>query len=193
MRIKILALITITSLLNACLVVTVNNSDNKKQDPPKTDFPPKPGPHHKCLALSEGTWDVTTKFVAMPNQPESKGVDTSKLTCNGLWLVTEHKSLSKDFPYLGHGFFGYDPHKKKHVGAWISSMQNFIDLPEGECENSCKKVTYWSEFKDPMTGKMAKGKWVTEFIDNDTFTLTISITQDGKEQVEIVNTYKRRK
>src|SRR6266850_889102 len=71
---------------------------------------PKPSAQHADLARGEGTWDASVEIsMGPPGTPPqvSKGVETDRLCCGGLWMITEFKSNPGSSPFEGHGITGY--------------------------------------------------------------------------------------
>ncbi len=159
-------------------------------------LPPKPGPEHALLARGAGTWDATVAFkVGPPGAPAqvSKGVETRRVCCGGLWLVTDFKSIAPAAPFEGHGFIGYDPLKKRYVAGWIDTDQTRPMLSEGAFDAAGKVMT--------MKGRMDRGagepvSWteVETWKDPDHRVFTMAMSgADGVESEVFTITYARRK
>jgi len=156
---------------------------------------PKPGPEHELLKADVGDWDATVEMAAAPGAPASvsKGVETVRLTCGGLWQVSEFKSEMMGQPFEGRGTMGFDSTKKKYVGVWVDSMSVGLGLSESTYDAAKKTMTSWMEGPD-MTGKVTKMKAVTEWKGADARTFTMYATApDGKEVTAMKITYTRRK
>jgi hypothetical protein len=150
---------------------------------------PKPGPEHEHLKKLEGTWDATIKFMG----GESKGTMTYKMDLGGFWLLSNFQADFGGQKFQGRGADGYDPIKKKFVGAWIDSMSPSLMVSEGTLDKSGKVLTMTGEGPG-MDGKMTKMKMVSEMKDDDNVIFTMSSPgKDGKDQVMMTITYKRRR
>ena len=158
---------------------------------------PKPGPEHQVLKADEGTWDAVIEFVPGPGAPAmtSKGVETDRMSCGGLCLVTDFKGeMVPGTSFEGHGVSTWDPAKKKYVGSWTDSMSQGLAVSEGAWDPASKQMTGWMEGPD-MTGKVVKMKSVVEYRDNgNTRVMTMNGPgPDGKEVQMMKITYTRRK
>jgi hypothetical protein len=150
---------------------------------------PKPGPEHDLLKRLEGSWEATVK--AGPE--ESKGTMTYKMEMGGLWLVSSFKSNFGGMKFEGKGLDSYDAAKKKFVGVWVDSMMTAPMITEGTFDKEGKVLTMTGEGPG-LDGKPAKLKMVTELKDNDTQVFTMfAPDKDGKDQVAMTITYKRKK
>ncbi|MCI0587314.1 MAG: DUF1579 domain-containing protein [Planctomycetes bacterium] len=157
---------------------------------------PKPGPEHAVLAKQAGSWDAEIVMAGSPEMPggmKSKGSETCRLLQGGLWLLSDFQGEMMGMPFHGHGISGYDPEKKKTVGAWVDSMGTHLGTFEGDADPTGKKQT--SMMMAPgMTGEMVKHTMVHTWIDDDTRTFKMSLPgPDGKDFEAMTITYKRRK
>jgi hypothetical protein len=157
-----------------------------------------PGPQHKMLEASVGTWDAEVKMWMKGPTGEptvSKGVSENKMVLGGRYLQQDFTSEMMGQPFVGTGFTGYDNFNKKYIGFWIDNMSTAMLLQEGVLEKDGKTMTMWGKMDDPSTGEKGKKvKYVARFIDNDTQifeTYDVSTYGDKKPTMEI--TYKRRK
>jgi Protein of unknown function (DUF1579) len=159
------------------------------------DMPPmpKPGPEHQILKEDEGTWAATVE-VFMPGAPAmtSKGMETNRIGCGGLCLISDFKSDMMGMPFEGHGTTVYDPAKKKYVGSWSDSMSAGMMLGESTYDAATKTVTGWMEGPD-MTGKVTRSKSVVEYKDGTRVMSMYTTGPDGKEGLTMRITYARQK
>ncbi len=159
----------------------------------------RPTPHHELLKKDVGTWDATmTCYMAGPEtEPQTfKGVEVNTLMDGGLWLVSDFQGEFAGEPFRGHGFFGYDPVKQKHVGTFIDSMNAQMMLMEGTFDEPTSTLTLYSKGTDPATGKPVETKTVSTYKEEDsrTFTMFMKGEDTGNEFVKMmVIDYKRRK
>jgi hypothetical protein len=150
---------------------------------------PKPGPEHARLKRAEGIWEATVKFA----DGESKGTMTYKMDLGGLWLVSEFEGEFGGMKFRGRGLDTYDPAKKKYINIWADSMSTSPMIMEGTADKDGKVVTYLGEGPG-ADGKPRKFKSVIENKDDDTMVFTMSSPdKDGKDQVMMTITYKRKK
>jgi hypothetical protein len=158
------------------------------------DMPPMPtpGPEHEVLKKDVGTWDATVEML-MPPSPPSKGTEVNTLGPGGLWLIGDFKSEMMGAPFQGHSVTGWDPAKKKYVGAWVDSMSTAIAVTESTYDAASRSMTGWIEAPGP-DGRPMKMKAVSQLKDDDTRVFTMYMPgPDGKEAASMRITYKRRK
>jgi hypothetical protein len=156
--------------------------------------PIEPSAEHEQMAREAGMWDAEIKMwhTADSEPMVSKGTETNKMF-GQYWLLSEFKSNFGGQPYEGRGQFGYDPVAKKCVGSWIDTMTPYAQKMEGNYDAKTHTLTMNTEYRDPMTGKMAKGKNVTKYVDNNTKTFEIyGPSPEGVQYKMLEITYKRR-
>lgn len=169
-------------------------AQDRPQDPAKGTpqdaamMAPQPTAEHAALRMDEGTWKATVDWWMAPNtEPmKSTGVENNKLSCNGLWLVSDFKS--DDGMFMGHGFTGYDTEKKQYVGVWVDSMTTAPSFSDGSFDKTKKTFTYTGEMKDSATGKTVKTRTIVTYPDaNSRHLVSWATGADGKEwkQLEI--------
>jgi hypothetical protein len=176
----------------ATLVLTVSGVVAAQAPPPPM---PKPGPEHAILKEDVGTWDATVESVGPDGKPTtSKGVETNRMGCGGLCLITDFKGeMGPGMPFEGHGTTVYDPAKKKYVGSWTDSMSQGLQLGESTYDAAKKTATGVMEGPD-MTGKIIKMKSVVQYKDPNTRVFTMyGPGPDGKEAQMMRITYTRKK
>jgi hypothetical protein len=155
-----------------------------------------PGPHHEALMKNVGTWDMTAKMYPAPGAPpmETKGTTTLEGMLDGRFVMETVKAPMMGMPWTGHGIYGYDNTKQKHISTWFDSFGTMMMYFEGTCENSCNVVTMYSEYMDPTTKTMKKMKSVSKQVDADTFKGELyGVEKDGTETKMMEMNYTRRK
>ena len=162
---------------------------------------PKPGPEHALFKDAVGVWDAKVESFMAPGQPPavSKGVETNRLGCGGLCLITDFKGSVSMGPgpaitFEGHGTETYDQGKKKYTGTWVDSMSTGLSLSESTYDAAKKTATGWMESPDPATGKPVKMRMVAEYPSSNGRVMTAYANgPDGKEFVTLRITYTRAK
>jgi hypothetical protein len=166
-----------------------------KQDVSPAPEVPKPTAEHSGMARAEGTWDAGVEIsMGPPGTPPqlSKGVETNRLCCGGLWLVTEFKSNPGSAPFEGHAITGYEPAKKKYISTWVDSDLTTPMVSEGAYDATGRTLT----MRGSMTSKGKTLQWrdVEVWKDDDTRQFTMFMRgPDGKETPSLNITYTRRK
>jgi hypothetical protein len=155
---------------------------------------PQPGPEHQFLKDDEGQWDAVVEVFAQPGEPpmQSKGVETNRMGCGGLCLITDFKSDLMGLPFEGHGTTTWNPSKKKYVGSWSDSMSTGLSLTESTWDPATKTVTGWIEGPDP-TGNVTRMKSVVEYKDSGRVFSAYAPGPDGKDVLTMKITYTRKK
>ncbi len=161
--------------------------------PQEGSGPPKPGKEHELLKEYVGEWDVVGKMFMPDGKVEtSKGKDSTRLACGGLWVISDFQGEMMGAPFTGHGVFGYDSSKKEYVGTWVDSWVDYlIPFTGGKAEG--KTLTYTMEQRGP-DGKVAKVRQVREAKDADHHVMTFYFPgPDGKEAPGMILEYTRKK
>jgi uncharacterized protein DUF1579 len=155
----------------------------------------KPSTEHTGLRRAEGTWDASVEISTGPpgTAPQvSKGVETNRLCCGGLWLVTEFKSNPGSPPFEGHGITGFEPARKKYISTWVDSDLTTPMTSEGSYDATGNTLT----MRGSMTSKGKTLQWrdVEVWKDDDTRQFTVFMRgPDGKETPSLNINYTRRK
>jgi len=156
---------------------------------------PKATAEHAALGRAEGTWDASVEIsMGPPGTPPqiSKGVETNRLCCGGLWMITEFKSNPGSSPFEGHGITGYEPAKKKYTSTWVDSDLTTPMTSEGAYDAAGKTLTMRGSMMS--RGKTMQWRDVEVWKDDDTRQFTMYRRgPDGKETPSLSITYTRRK
>lgn len=128
-----------------------------------------PGPEHKKMEMSVGTWETSVKSWMDPSKPpmESKGTAENRMIMGGRFLEQRFAGTMMDQPFEGLGYTGYDNYKKKYVTTWMDSMGTGIMTGLGTGDPAGKTITFTGELDDPMVGKTKPYKNTITFVDND--------------------------
>lgn len=151
----------------------------------------KPGSEQKHFQRLVGTWDAT---VTMHGAPSSKAVETNRMM-GGTWLISEFKSEMAGEVFEGHAMYGFDPDKKKYVGAWVDTQSTAFQLTEGDLSADGQVLTMSGEMKNPMGAGMVQVKMIDAFSDGDTrlFAMKMPVPGGGADVDLMTIAYKRRK
>ena len=123
----------------------------------------KPSAEHKLFDKDVGEWDAVVDVYAGPTPTSSKGKMTSRLTCGGLWLVSDYVA---DSGFSGHGMWTWDAAKKKYVGVWADHVMSFLAPGEGTWDPATKTMTFWYEAK--IGDKTVRWRQTTQLVDENT-------------------------
>lgn len=151
-----------------------------------------PGPEHKALAESVGTWTTTSKMWMEPGKPpmESTGSEEVKSVLGGRFFTMHFTGNMMGKPFEGMGMEGYDNTKKKYVMTWADSMGTMIIYAEGT--GDAKQRTFTGEETMP-NGQKRPFKWVVKADSKDKHTMEMwAPGPDGKEAKEMEIVYTRK-
>ncbi len=179
--------------------VAVSEGDQPKDTPPADASGgmqmEKPGKEHVDLKRFIGEWESEMSMSMGPGQPEVKSTGTSTVRAMGeFWVVEDTKMNMFGMEFVGHGVYGYDATRKKHINFWADSAGSWPMTSEGDMDADGKTLVLKSDgpsYDDPskrVTYTM-KATWP----DNDTRVLKMySPGPDGKE-VEVWQMVAKRK
>ena len=155
---------------------------------------PKPGPEHAIFKDVAGTWDAKVETWMGPGEPAvSTGVETERIGCGGLCLISDFEGVFMGQTFEGHGTDTWDPQKGKYVGSWTDSMSTGLSVSESSYDPATKTMTGWMEGPD-MTGTVTKMKSVSTMKNPDTRVLEMyNMGAEGKETLGMRITYTRKK
>lgn len=147
--------------------------------------PPKPGKEHDHLKRLVGTWDAESDF--------GKGVIINKMGLGGLWLIGDFEGEFGGMKFQGKGLDTYDAATKKYRSVWVDSFSTAPRILEGNFDKDGKVMTLTGEGRGP-DGTSAKYKSITEINKANTMNFSLfMVDKDGKEQLLVKITYKRKK
>ena len=155
-----------------------------------------PGPAHKALEVTVGTWDVQSKVWMAPGAPpqESTGTSENKMILGGRYLEQHYEGTMMGQPFSGIGVTAFDNYKKKFVSTWIDSTGTGIMVTTGAFDKAGKVITAWGTVDDPAFKRTMKVKTAVTIVDADHHTYeSWSAAPDGKmaKSVEVHFTRKK--
>lgn len=118
-----------------------------------------PGPQHKMLASTAGTYDLKIKSWHEPGGApmEDTGTATRKMILDGRVLVEDMSSKMMGMPFAGHGMHGFDNVTGKYWVLWMDSMSTGVMVSEGTCDEK-GACTYTGSWNDAMTKAPVKAR-----------------------------------
>jgi Protein of unknown function (DUF1579) len=132
---------------------------------------PTPGPEHKQLLQSVGTWEGTVTMF-MPDMPTTPAPAKEVIEPIGeFWTQSKFTCEFMGMPYLGTGCVGYDPQKHQYVGTWIDNMNPMCIVMSGEMDAAKKTLVMHWQSPDPATGKIGPEHSETVY-SKDSYTAT---------------------
>ena len=155
---------------------------------------PKPQKEHEWLQQLVGSWDSEGEMYMDPSQPptKTKGAEDGRMI-GGFWAVLENKGDFMGSPFTGILTLGYDPEKKKYVGTWVDSMNNYLWQYQGSLDASGKVLTLETEGPcHDQPGQMSKFKETIEIKSKDHKVFTAVREKDGKWVKGMTINYRRK-
>jgi hypothetical protein len=156
---------------------------------------PKPGPEQDVMKMDVGSWDAVIELVTAPGAPPTtgKGVETNRMGCGGMCLITEFKGEAMGMPFEGQGLMAWNAAKKMYSGIWTDSMSTGPSMMDASYDAAAKKWSGTMEGPD-MSGQVVKTRNTVEWKDANTRVMTAWATgPDGKEMQVMKISYTRKK
>jgi hypothetical protein len=116
-----------------------------------------PGEHHRHLDLMLGTWEGTMKWTPAPGAPamEFPGTATREWVLDGRYLREVVKSEGPEgMVFEGIGYTGYNNLDRRYETCWMDSMSTAMYPGHGTFNPQTRVFTFYSEMRDPATGRM---------------------------------------
>jgi hypothetical protein len=123
-----------------------------------------PGPQHKRLAATAGTYDVKIRSWMEPGGPasEESGAATRTMALDGRVLVEDFKGTMMGSPFNGHGMTGYDNVTGKYWSTWMDSMSTGLMLSQGTCDAKMA-CTFNGSWNDPIKKAPVNSRMTTRW------------------------------
>ena len=123
-----------------------------------------PGPEHKRLASTAGTYNVKMKnwHEAGGSAMEETGTATRTMALDGRVLVEQFQGTMMGSAFTGHGMMGYDNVTGKYWSTWNDSMSTALMVSEGTCDArmACMFTGSWN---DPIKKAPVKTRMTTRW------------------------------
>lgn len=142
-----------------------------------------PGNTHKMLSKADGQWTVETTLWMEPGaQPvKSTGTADVKMILGGRYQESKHSGNMMGMPFEGISVTGYDNAKKVFVNSWVDNMGTGMMNMEGKWDDNTKTINFSGKVFDPMTNKEMMVRETFKMIDDNTQSMEMFMTHDGKE------------
>jgi len=154
-----------------------------------------PGPQHKAMAATAGTYELKIKSWQDPNSPpmEDTGTATRSMALDGRVMVEQVSSTMMGQPWSGHGMQGYDNTTGKYWSTWNDSMSTGLMVSEGTCDAK-QSCTFAGSWTDPVKKTLVKSRMTTRWTSPTTQIFDMyGPGRDGKEMqmMQIIYTKKK--
>ena len=142
-----------------------------------------PSENHKVLAKDAGKWKTEMTAYMDPKAAPIKSVGTAEtsMILGGRYQHMVYKGEMMGMPFEGISVIGYDNAKKVFVNSWIDNMGTGMMVLEGKWDKPGKTLTYTGTSVDPMTGKDIKIRQVVTIENDQSQSMEMYMTHDGKE------------
>jgi len=153
-----------------------------------------PGPQHKAMAATAGTYDLKIKSWQDPNSPpmEDTGTATRSMALDGRVMVEQVSSTMMGQPWSGHGMQGYDNATGKYWSTWNDSMSTGLMVSEGTCDAK-QSCTFAGSWTDPVKKTLVKSRMTTKWTSPTTEIFEMyGPGRDGKEMKMMQITYTKK-
>lgn len=143
-----------------------------------------PGPMHKKLQESVGTWKGTVQMWHEANTPPQSSECTTMVgsIMDGRFIHGEVKGNMMGMPFNGAFLNGYDNVSKKFQMVWVDNFGTGMMMGTGDLSADGKVLTWTMKFNDPATQKEMTMREVDTFTGPDTMKLEMyGPGKDGKE------------
>ena len=129
-----------------------------------------------------GVWDATMTMAGAPGEPPLilNGQEINTLGGDGLFVVSDFRSLLDGRPFQGHGLLAWDAGAGRFRRAWADSTSPSFWISEGDWNPETQTLTMWVDASDSDGHPV---RWREESVvkeDMRTFTMFVP----GSEKVE---------
>jgi hypothetical protein len=152
-----------------------------------------PNQNHRVLDQMVGNWNYTSTFWMDPVGPAetSSGSATAAWTMDGRFIEQNVEGVSMGMPFKGRSITGYDNAQKEYQSVWYDNMGTGLMTVEGAYDPASKTLVQKGDFVCPIYGH-TNARWVTKFIDANTYSFETYMTKEGKEFRNMEIIYKRK-
>ncbi len=141
-----------------------------------------PGEAHKMLAKADGKWEAEISFYYNPDSPSvNKASCENKMILGGRYQQSTYKGMIDGMPFEGISTLAYDNARKIYLSTWIDNMGTGIMQLEGTFDEASRTMNFKGKATDVATGKDIAVREVFKMVDDDTQTMEMYETKEGKE------------
>ncbi|MBK8609648.1 MAG: DUF1579 domain-containing protein [Chitinophagaceae bacterium] len=155
-----------------------------------------PGPMHKWMQKTNGTWEAEINQWMDPSAPptKSKATIAQSSILGGRFVESKFSGSSMGQAMNGISTMGYDNAKKLFVATWIDNMSTGIAYMTGTYDSTTRTLNLKGLQTDPVTGKDSNIREEMTIIDSDSYSMVLfGDGMDGKEMKMMEGIYRRKK
>ncbi len=149
---------------------------------------------HAALANLAGHWSVTQTLWATPGGPPAvdQGNADFAMVLDGRHLRQDLRIASKDKPFEGLGYIGYDTAAKTFFSSWMDVNFTGLIVAKGDYDAANRRYVFKGEVPNSARpGTTIALREVMSIKDDDHFTYDYYEAQDGKEAQAVRLEYSR--
>ncbi len=141
-----------------------------------------PGESHQMLAKANGKWDAEISFYYNPDSPSvNKTVCESKMILGGRYQQSTYAGNIDGMPFEGISTLAFDNARKIYISTWVDNMGTGIMYMEGTYDAATTTMNFTGKATDVVSGKDIAVREIFKIVDNNTQTMEMFETKDGKE------------
>jgi len=155
-----------------------------------------PGAVHEMLAKSNGTWIGEGSMWMNPDSPAVKmtGTAVNKMILGGRYQESVHSGVMPGMGGLkGKISMGIDNGRKEFQSKWMDNMGTGTMYMEGTWDEATKTLNSKGKMYDPLTNKELDVRETYTIVDDNTHSMQMFCSKDGKEFKSMEMTLKRKK
>ncbi|HAO46975.1 MAG TPA: DUF1579 domain-containing protein [Ferruginibacter sp.] len=155
-----------------------------------------PGPMHKWMEKTNGTWEADITQWMDPKAPpmKSKATLVQSSILGGRYVTTKFKGTMMGAPFEGLSTMGYDNAKKIFVSTWIDNLGTGIVHMTGTYNETTKTLSLKGYQTNALNGKDGNIREEMTTIDDDSYSMVMyGDGFDGKEMKWMEATVRRKK
>jgi hypothetical protein len=154
-----------------------------------------PGSMHRMMAASDGEWNEEITLWMAPGAPPTMSIATctNSMIMGGRYQQSVHKGTFNNMPFEGLSIWGYNNASKSFESTWIDNMGTGIMFMEGTWDDKSRTAVFKGKSTDPVTGKISTMREVFKIVDDNTQTMEMFESKEGKENKTMVIKFTRKK
>lgn len=153
-----------------------------------------PGKMHEKLGFFAGNWNAEVTSHHDGQTDVTKGSMKSEPMYDGRFIMSKFEGSMMGMPFQGTAIMGFNNVTQEFEQFWIDSMMTSMALNTGTIDTAGKKMTLTGDYECPMDHKQKSSRWVTTITGPDSYTMELYYPNpEGKEELVMVNSYKRMK
>ncbi|MCB9065786.1 MAG: DUF1579 domain-containing protein [Chitinophagales bacterium] len=152
----------------------------------------QPGEVHQLLASYNGKWKAKmTSYMPDGQSMEMEAAVELSMTMDGRYQKGVYEGEMMGMPFRGVGMTGYNNARKMFENIWIDNTGTGITYSEGKWDARTRTVELKGMMTDAVTKSQHPFRQVVTLTDENTQSMTMYATKDGKESKMMDISYTR--